>query len=111
MECNTVERARNRHKSRIKKKEWASSVGLCQKHKPQHPHHVKVSPRRLVIGRVKRHIKSKGQIIGSTFLTELCGSPFSFHAEYIRKLRACTRYVLCYGYIVTITSQFQGNVF
>ena len=34
---------RNRHKNRIKK-EWASSVGLCQKHKPQHPHHVKVSP-------------------------------------------------------------------
>ena len=28
-------------------KEWVSSVGLCQKHKPQHPHHVKVSPRGL----------------------------------------------------------------
>ena len=27
------------------KKEWASSAGLCQKHEPQHPHHVKVSPR------------------------------------------------------------------
>ena len=26
------------------KKEWASSIGLCQKRKPQHPHHVKVSP-------------------------------------------------------------------
>ena len=25
-------------------KEWASSVGLCQKHKPQHPHHMEVSP-------------------------------------------------------------------
>ena len=25
------------------KKVWASSVGLHQKHKPQHPHHVKVS--------------------------------------------------------------------
>ena len=37
---------RNRHKNRIKK-ECASSVGLCQKHKPQHPHHVKVSPRGL----------------------------------------------------------------
>ena len=23
------------------KKEWASSVGLCQRRKPQHPHHVK----------------------------------------------------------------------
>ena len=28
-----------------KKKEWASSVGLCQRHKPQHHHHVKVRPR------------------------------------------------------------------
>ena len=27
------------------RKEWASSVGLCKKHDPQHPHHVKVSPR------------------------------------------------------------------
>ena len=27
------------------KKEWASSVGLCLRLKPQHPHHVKVSPR------------------------------------------------------------------
>ena len=27
------------------KTEWASSVGLCQKHKPRHPHHVKVDPR------------------------------------------------------------------
>ena len=26
------------------KREWASSVGLCQKHKLQHPHHVKSSP-------------------------------------------------------------------
>ena len=26
------------------KKERTSSVGLCQKHKPQHPHHMKVSP-------------------------------------------------------------------
>ena len=34
------------HKDRTKlknnKKEWEISVGLCQKHKPQHPHHVKV---------------------------------------------------------------------
>ena len=27
------------------KKTWASSAGLCQKHKLQHPHHVKVSSR------------------------------------------------------------------
>ena len=25
-------------------KEWASSAGLCQKHKLQHPRHVEVSP-------------------------------------------------------------------
>ena len=25
-------------------KEWASSVGFFQRHRPQHPHHVKVSP-------------------------------------------------------------------
>ena len=35
---------RNGHKNRIKK-EWASSVSLCQGHKPQHPHHVKASHR------------------------------------------------------------------
>ena len=35
---------RNRRKNRIKRL-WAISVGLCQRHKPQHPHHVKVSPR------------------------------------------------------------------
>ena len=37
---------RNRYKNRIKK-ELASSVGLRQKHYPQHPHYVKVSPRGL----------------------------------------------------------------
>ena len=26
------------------KKEWASSVGLGQRHSPQHPHHVKENP-------------------------------------------------------------------
>ena len=26
------------------KKGWASSVSLCQRQKPQHPHHEKVSP-------------------------------------------------------------------
>ena len=35
---------RNRRKNRIKK-ERASSVGLCQKHELQHPHHMKGSPR------------------------------------------------------------------
>ena len=33
----------NRRKNRIKRN-WASSVGLCQRHQPQHPHHVKVCP-------------------------------------------------------------------
>ena len=40
-------RQKKRHKNRIKK-EKASSVGLCQKHKPQHPHHVNVSPLGLI---------------------------------------------------------------
>ena len=35
---------RNRHKNRTERM-WASSAGLCQKHKPQHPHHLKVSLR------------------------------------------------------------------
>ena len=34
------------------KKEWASSIGLCQKPKPQHPHHVKVSPREIPLCRI-----------------------------------------------------------
>ena len=34
-----------RQKQEQNKKEWASLAGLCQKHKPLHPHHVKVSPR------------------------------------------------------------------
>ena len=29
---------------RLNKKEWASLVGLCQRHKPQHLHRLKVSP-------------------------------------------------------------------
>ena len=40
MEYNTVE-----IDTRTDYKEWASSVDLCQRHEPQHPHHVKVSPR------------------------------------------------------------------
>ena len=45
MKSNTVQKGhedRHRHKNRIKR-EWASSVGLGQRHKPQQPHHVKVS--------------------------------------------------------------------
>ena len=33
---------RNRHKEQ-NKKEWASWVGLCQRHKPQNPHHVRLA--------------------------------------------------------------------
>ena len=33
------------------KNEWARSVRLCQRHEPQHPHHVKVSPWGLLIKR------------------------------------------------------------
>ena len=34
---------RNRHKNRIKKKEWASSVVVCQIQNLQHSYHLKVS--------------------------------------------------------------------
>ena len=44
---------RNRHKNRIKRSE-ASSVGLCQKCKPQHPHHVKMNPLWRTIKRQRR---------------------------------------------------------
>ena len=30
--------------TREQNKEWVRSVGLCQRHKPQHPHRVTVSP-------------------------------------------------------------------
>ena len=44
MEWNTVERAiKTEISTDQNKKEWAK-VGLCQKHKPKHPHHVQVSP-------------------------------------------------------------------
>ena len=36
---------KQKHTQGQSKKEWASSVGLRQKHKLQHPHHVKGSPR------------------------------------------------------------------
>ena len=48
MERNTVERSIKTEtdtRTEFKKKEWASSVGLGQRHKPQHPHHVKARPR------------------------------------------------------------------
>ena len=46
MESNTVERAiKTETDTRTeKKKEWTSSVSLCQRDKLQHPYHVKVSP-------------------------------------------------------------------
>ena len=46
-ELNTVERAIKTEidtRTEFLKKEWGSSVGLCQGKKPQRPHHVKVSP-------------------------------------------------------------------
>ena len=46
MEWDTVERQKQTKEQN--KKAWASSVGLCQRRKPQHPHHMKVSPRGLV---------------------------------------------------------------
>ena len=44
MEWNTVERAITTD-TRTDWKDWASSVGLCLGHRPQHTHHEKVSPR------------------------------------------------------------------
>ena len=43
------------------KKEWASLVDLCQKHKPQHPHHVKVSLRGQNVVRLKNIMRRSGQ--------------------------------------------------
>ena len=46
MERNTVERAiKTETDTRTIRKEWANSVGLCQKHKPQHSRHVNVNSR------------------------------------------------------------------
>ena len=43
-----MERAiRQKQTQEKNEEEWASSVGLCQKHQRQHPYHVKVSPRGL----------------------------------------------------------------
>ena len=39
---------RQKQTQELKEKERASSVGSCQKRKPQHPHHVKVRPRGLI---------------------------------------------------------------
>ena len=45
MKRNTVERPIKTEMTQAQnEKEWASSVGLCPKHNPQHPHHVKVNP-------------------------------------------------------------------
>ena len=41
------------------KKEWARSVGLVQKHKPQHPNNVEVSPRGPVGRRVQDAVKCR----------------------------------------------------
>ena len=45
-ESNTVQRAIKTETTKEQnQKEWASSAGLCQRYKPQHPHHhEKVSP-------------------------------------------------------------------
>ena len=45
MEWNTVERAiKTEADTRTEQKVWASSAGLCQRHKLQHSYHVKMSP-------------------------------------------------------------------
>ena len=53
-----VERATKTEKTQeLSKKGWASSVGLYQKHKPQHPHHVKVNMRGPT-GRKQKYLQS-----------------------------------------------------
>ena len=44
--CNKIQLKgpqRQKQTQEQNKKEWASLVGLCQRHQPQHPHHMKVS--------------------------------------------------------------------
>ena len=43
---------------------WARSVGSCQKHKPQHPHHMKVSPRGLMSEEDRRKVKLNDEVDG-----------------------------------------------
>ena len=44
MEWNTGERALKTEADIRTEKDWASSVGLCKRHKPQRPHHVQSLP-------------------------------------------------------------------
>ena len=44
IKTETDTRAEEEKKKGGRGKVWASSTAFCQKHKPQHPHHVKVSP-------------------------------------------------------------------
>ena len=49
MEWNTLEKAIKTETQEQNKKEWASSAGLCQRRKPQHPHHVKGEPDNITV--------------------------------------------------------------
>ena len=69
MEWNTVERAiRQEQTHEQNKKEWESSVGLCQRHKPQHPHHVKSAQERsLAIRDTDRHLAFLLRVLNMAF--------------------------------------------
>ena len=54
---------RQRKTQEQNKKEWARSEGLCQKHKPQHLHHVKESPRGR-LGQIQRVFGTDPKCLG-----------------------------------------------
>ena len=97
MEENTVERAIKTEKDTrtefFLKKEWAGSVGLCQKHKPQHPHHVKVSPRGLSSSQVPP-FRVNATSAGVTALTRVARSQRGGSASVID---GCASWVLLAG--------------
>ena len=52
---NEIQGHEERKTQEQNKKEWASSVGLCLGHKPQHPFHKKVSLWRLLPSKEASH--------------------------------------------------------
>ena len=62
MEQNRAERATKAEiDTSTDSKAWASSVGSCQRHKPQHVHHVKVSPRGPITEKYKETRRERGR--------------------------------------------------
>ena len=57
------------------KKEWAILVGLCQRHKPQHAHHVKVGPWDRLKGvepKTKQQMSSVGYTEVRIYIYDMC---------------------------------------